>query len=419
MKIIALAQNIKDNSTPNRLRLAVNEYYKDADFKILTFNSLVDSPDVIEIKKGLFDKVKNKLSFFKKSVEQKINKYIVKDGFPFTIEEYGIDISKNSYIKNADIIQLHWLGGYFLSPNEIGKLINLKKPVIFVCHDNGHFTGGCHVRMECERFKNECGNCPQINSRTLKDWTYKTLKKKKRCYSGDNISVVSPSVWMDNNVSDSVVFANVSHFIIPNSVNQIIFFKKDKDSLREKYNIEKNKTVILFGAVNAVSSPYKGYEYLIESLKLIEKRNDENHEIEAVVFGADDGIRTVGKSLNIRYLGKLNEEQMSEAYNLAEVYVVPSLEDSFNNTVAESMACETPVVAFATGGINDIVDHKVNGYLAKQRDTNDLADGIEWVIRNSEINSLGIKAAEKINRCFTREIVAKKYYDLWSSVINK
>ena len=419
MKIVAVAQNINENSTPNRLRLSLNEYFKNIEFKILTFNCNVDCQDVIEIKKSFIDKIKHKYSYFIKKIEKIINCYQIKEGFPFTNENYGIDISKTKYIKEADIIQLHWLGGYFLSSREIGKLIKLNKPIVFVCHDNGHFTGGCHVIMDCENFSKECGNCPQINSKKLRDWTYQNIKKKKKYYVGKNITVVSPSKWMDNNVMHSTVFRNMNHIIIPNSVNQEFFFKKERATVRKKYQIDSDKFVILFGAVNAVNTPYKGYQYLLESLMIFEEKASVGKQIEAIEFGSDNGVQSIGKTINIKYLGKLNEEEMSEAYSLADVYVVPSLEDSFNNTVAESMACETPVVAFATGGITDIIDHKINGYLAKQRDAFDLASGIKWVMNNNDGNCLGKKAKDKIDSEFTRKLVANYYYNLYSSLLNK
>ena len=75
---------------------------------------------------------------------------------------------------------------------------------------------------------------------------------------------------------------------------------------------------------------------------------------------------------------------MISAYACADMFVIPSLEDNLPNTIMESMACGTPCVGFETGGIPEMIDHLKNGYVAKYKDTNDLAVGIKWIIDNQE-----------------------------------
>lgn len=59
---------------------------------------------------------------------------------------------------------------------------------------------------------------------------------------------------------------------------------------------------------------------------------------------------------------------------------VPSRLETFGQTASEAHACGTPVVAFNTGGLADIVAHRETGYLATPFDAQDLATGIEWVL---------------------------------------
>ena len=67
-------------------------------------------------------------------------------------------------------------------------------------------------------------------------------------------------------------------------------------------------------------------------------------------------------------------------YSAADAIVVPSRQEAFGQTASEAHACATPVIAFHTGGLPDIVDHQHTGYLAKAFDTEDLAEGIDWVL---------------------------------------
>ena len=107
---------------------------------------------------------------------------------------------------------------------------------------------------------------------------------------------------------------------------------------------------------------------------------------------------------------------MSEIYSMADIFILPSLEDNLPNTVMESMACATPVVAFNTGGIQDMVEHRVNGYLAGYRSAQDLAYGINWVLKNRE--NLSAKSRKKVLENFNNEMVANQYINLYQSLLN-
>ena len=97
---------------------------------------------------------------------------------------------------------------------------------------------------------------------------------------------------------------------------------------------------------------------------------------------------------------------MAEVYNMADVYVTPSLQESFGFTVCEAMSCGTPVVAFPVGGILDQIHHKKNGYLAKYESVEDLAGGIEYCANHSR--SLG-EAAHNSAKRFWKENAGKEY----------
>ena len=58
-----------------------------------------------------------------------------------------------------DIINLHWISGGLINIETIAKF---KKPIVWTLHDMWAFTGGCHYSQECDRYKESCGNCPQM-----------------------------------------------------------------------------------------------------------------------------------------------------------------------------------------------------------------------------------------------------------------
>lgn len=108
---------------------------------------------------------------------------------------------------------------------------------------------------------------------------------------------------------------------------------------------------------------------------------------------------------------------MAELYSLADAFVTPAIEDNLPNTVMEALASGTPVVAFNTGGIPDMVDHLKNGYLARYKSPADLAAGINFVLKNANAAMLAENARNKVMQNFTNEIVAQKYMALYQSLL--
>jgi glycosyltransferase involved in cell wall biosynthesis len=83
----------------------------------------------------------------------------------------------------------------------------------------------------------------------------------------------------------------------------------------------------------------------------------------------------------------------------------------------ESLACGTPVIAFKTGGIPDMVKHEYNGYLANYRSAESFADGMEWIINHEGRNILQHQARQSIMNHFSEEIISKKHIDLYKQLL--
>ncbi len=118
------------------------------------------------------------------------------------------------------------------------------------------------------------------------------------------------------------------------------------------------------------------------------------------------------------YLGKLSDEiSLALVYAAADIFVAPSLQDNLPNTVMEAIACGTPCVAFNIGGMSEMIEHQVNGYLAQPYQIDDLAQGIAWVIENRERHQkLCDRAREKAEQEFTLEIQARRYESVYQEL---
>ena len=117
----------------------------------------------------------------------------------------------------------------------------------------------------------------------------------------------------------------------------------------------------------------------------------------------------------IRYIN--DDFHLKCVYNAADVCIVPSLSENLSNTIMESLSCGTPVVGFDIGGNSDMIEYKKNGYLATERDSEDLAKGIEWCLAHNADGAMSKNAREKVMNNYTIEIVSEQYKKLYESLL--
>ena len=169
--------------------------------------------------------------------------------------------------------------------------------------------------------------------------------------------------------------------------------------------------------MSATSNQNKGFDLLYEGMKQLAAKWSNMAEL--VVFGASEPENPPDFGLPVHYLGRLHDDvSLSLLYAAVDVMVTPSRQDNLPNMVVESLACGTPVVAYGIGGMPDMIEHQINGYLAKPFDTTDLAVGINWVLSDENRHKeLCIKAREKAVACFDIEKVAVQYAELYGEVL--
>jgi glycosyltransferase involved in cell wall biosynthesis len=283
---------------------------------------------------------------------------------------------------NPDILHLHWICRGFL---DIKSLSHFKIPIVWTLHDNWPFTGGCHYTDGCNRFSNSCGFCPILGSDIRWDLSRWTWKRKFKTWKNIKIQLIAPCRWMKSQATESSLFKNTSCEIIPNGIDTERFKPIDKKFARKILSsLPYDKTLVLFGAMSAISDDRKGFQYLLPALELLAATDNENR-IELVVLGAESASMKSLKGLNIHYIGTLRDEiSIALVYAACDVFVAPSQEDNLPNTVVEAMSCGIPCVAFDVGGLTDLIVHRNTGYLAKPHSVEDLAKGINWTIASME-----------------------------------
>ncbi len=328
---------------------------------------------------------------------------------PAWIPSFGL-IDQINKIK-PDIVHLHWICGGMMRIEELKKI---NSPIVWSLHDNWAFTGGCHIKWACEKYRDQCGSCPRLGSKNSKDISRRIFKRKERIYSKiSSLTIIGLSRWINKCSQKSKLFKNSNTYNLPNPIDTEIFRPFHKNNSRELWKFPENKKIILFGA--PVDDINKGFKELFEAVKLLKTMN-----VEIVIFGSSIPENFQSLNFKFHFLGSLlDDTSLITLYSAADVFVVPSLQENLSNSIMESLSCGTPVVAFDIGGNSDMIEHEKNGYLAKAYSADDLACGIEWIINHNNYNELSLNARKKIVENFDSKIVAHKYIKMYNEILNK
>ena len=338
--------------------------------------------------------------------------------FAVDIANTGTDITAIPEFQGADIIHLHWTNQGMLSLNDIRKILQSGKPIVWTMHDMWPCTGICHHARECDNYHQECHHCPYIYKGGRKnDLSNQVFKKKKELYQLAPITFVTCSQWLKERASQSALLKGHTIIDIPNPINTNLFKPQNRAEARKRMGLPADKKLILFGSVK-VTDKRKGIDYFIECCKLLaEKCPELKEELGVVVYGKNSEYLKPLIPFQVYALDYISDDKdLVNIYNAVDLYVTPSLEENLPTTIMEAMSCGVPCVGFNVGGIPEMIDHLHNGYVAEYKSAEDLANGIIWTLNESEYRTLSGEACRKAISNYSESIVAKKYIDIYNKI---
>lgn len=312
-----------------------------------------------------------------------------------------------------ELVHLHWLGAGCCRIETLGRL---GRPLLWTLHDSWPFTGGCHLPGACRKYREQCGACPVLGSARETDLSRRVWRRKERAWRGLPLTLVAPSRWLADCARASSLLGGCRVEVIPNGLDTAVFRPLAKAAARDRLGLPPERPVILFGAVNPLTDPNKGWSLLQAALRHVAR---DRPDALAVVFGAEQPTPAPEAGLPLRFLGRLDDDAaLAAAYAAADLFVAPSLQESFCQTAAEALACGTPVAAFAATGLLDVVEHQGCGYLAQPYDSAALARGIVWLLADRERHAaLAARARDKAETEFALETVAARYATLYREIM--
>jgi glycosyltransferase involved in cell wall biosynthesis len=334
--------------------------------------------------------------------------------FAFSPAAAGADISQHPLVQQADVINLHWINFGFLSIVSLEKLFALGKPIVWTLHDMWAFTGGCHYSRSCDNYLIHCQYCPYLAKPDKYDISFSQFEEKAALYKDTNMVLVSPSNWLTELTRSAELTKHIPAQNIPNCIDTTFFKPENQENIRKELGLPIDKKLILFAGANT-QDPRKGFRYFKEAM---EQYSISHNDAQVLIFGKAGSGNFDSFPVPVHYLGKISEpQQMVNVYNAADMIVVPSLEDNLPNTIMEAMACGTPAVGFATGGIPEMINDQVNGYVADLKSSESLAVGIEWVLNENIHGKLSVAARHKVVDSYSESVVTAQYKRLYEMLL--
>jgi len=186
-----------------------------------------------------------------------------------------------------------------------------------------------------------------------------------------------------------------------------------KETAKSKLNIITKKKILVFGAVNA-QHKRKGWDVLVETLKKLDRS-----KYFLLIFGNFWSYKIIDNiDIEYRFCGFVDKiDKLNEIYSCGDLFIFPSLQEAFGKTWAESLACGTPVLCFDKTPASEIIDHKKNGYIAKNFNSNSLKEGIEWIANEFTENKDNLSEIRKKASEFDSHSIALKYKKLYENLL--
>jgi glycosyltransferase involved in cell wall biosynthesis len=253
-----------------------------------------------------------------------------------------------------DILHCHNLHGGYFHLRALPRL-SPRLPVVVTLHDAWLLSGHCAHSFACERWQTGCGRCPDLTlyPQVRRDATAGNWARKRRIYARSRLFVSAPSQWLLDRVRQSMLLpATLESRVIPNGVDATIFNTRGRESARAALGLPADAMVVVAAAAGLRNNPWKDYASLRQVFALLAARFDRDPRSLLFITIGDAAPSEYVSNAELRAIPFITEPTAVALYlQAADVCLHAAKADTFPNVVIEALACGTPVIATAVGGI--------------------------------------------------------------------
>ncbi|RWI29870.1 MAG: glycosyltransferase [Mesorhizobium sp.] len=326
---------------------------------------------------------------------------------------HGLRLHNSPEYRQADVIHIQWAHAPTLGPAFWRSIRRERRPVVWTLRDMWPFTGGCHFSGTCEKYASGCGQCPILGGgeETI---TSEDVAFKVKHYGPQSV-FVAISETIAEQARKSTVLRERDIRVIPNSVEMSQLRAMDKAQARSALGLPANKFVIASGALN-LADPRKGADIMRHILSVY--RDDKN--VHWCLFGKGLAELVDPVPENCTGFGLIRDDViLNQIYSAADVFVMPSLQESFGKVTVEAMACGTPVIGLVKTPAEEIISHGQTGWLVKHGDAGAVVAAVETAraLPVSSLQNFGLRARAAVIDRYSPEAIARLHIDLYESLL--
>lgn len=385
------------------------------DARMLVFNKVSDDDNIVQVGSSN----SRKFHFLAERARIAVaNGFSRKNLFKVSIANSGLNLHTHPLILEADVIVLNWINQGLLSLDGISKLCRLNKPIVWTMHDMWCLTGICHHAYECTRYSQQCGKCPFLIGNNPHDLSYKTWKKKKNLFDNNRITFVSVSHWLAECSRISPLLSPKCDIRVIHNAFPADSFTTHPDKTITALQAAPGKNLIIMGAAR-LDDPIKGLDYAIDALNYLSDNNKYISSSSLAIFFGSIRNRAILDRLRFPhvFLDHISDpELLRNIYAGSKVVLSTSLYETLPGTLIEGQASGCLPVTFGRGGQSDIVTHLKDGYIAKYKDSRDIAEGIIWALNQNPDRE---KLHESVINRFASSHIARQYISLFHELLNR
>ena len=324
---------------------------------------------------------------------------------------------KHPDFKSADVVHYHLLHNYFGSLAAFPAMTR-KKPSVLTVHDPWIFSGHCVYSLDCERWKNGCGDCPRLDLifPMETDNTARMWELKRQVFRDLDLDIVVASEYMLKLVRQSPITSHLENVhLIPFGIDTSLFTEeKDRDDIRKRLKIPKDNFVLFF---RQDPSPYKGLSYLKNMLEQLPA----SKKITILTVGHQGLLAKYTRKFHMVEKGWINDDRtMADFYAACDVFLMPSTAEAFGLMAIEAMASARPVVVLEGTSLPGVTFAPECGIVIPREEDGALAETVQRLMQNPEEcrrrGKLGRKLAE---RHYRFEDYIKRHIALYESILER
>ncbi len=321
--------------------------------------------------------------------------------------------------KPPDIVHCHNLHvGYF--DLRVLSWLSHQVPTVLTLHDAWLLSGHCAHSFECERWRIGCGQCPDLTiyPSIRRDATAYNWDRKREIFAQSRLYIATPSQWLMHKVKRSILAgAIVEARIIPYGVDLSVFHPANRQAVRAALGIEQDTKALLFTSNGIRRNIWKDYQTMRAAIAQVAARLH-GQSVLFIALGDNGAGERIGRA-EIRFVPyQENPETVARYYQAADVYMHAARADTFPNTVLEALACGTPVVVTAVGGIPEQVEDGVTGFIVPPGDASAFATRIEQLLVDDELRRrMSAEAARAARERFDLNCQASRYLEWYKAIM--